>query len=121
MPTDTVIYNGTFASFPVIIMQGPLTQPRIDNITTGRKLEFTNTIDANRTVTVDLAFGNKTVEDDLGANLIGSLTTDSDLLDFALVPAPEAVGGVNSLGVAAQLTDANSRITIKWFDKFIGI
>jgi hypothetical protein len=121
VPTNEIVYVGTYKSYPTIIMQGPLIQPVIQNITTQEKIQLESTIVSGRTVTINLEFGNKTVTDDLGNNLVGELTSDSDLATFHLEPAPGAPGGVNEIGIAAGETDANSRIAISWFDKYIGV
>jgi (2Fe-2S) ferredoxin len=83
-------YTGTWASLPTIVIVGPIDNPIIDNTTTGEKIELSSVIGPGRTVTIDLAFGQKTIVDDLGNNLLGSLTTDSDLGTFHIAPTPEA-------------------------------
>ncbi len=119
--TDIINYVGTWDSFPTILFIGPMRNPIVRNLTTGEKIALTTIIGAGRTVTVSLQYGNKTVVDDLGTNLIGSVTTDSDLATFHLAPAPEAPLGVNSIGVAASSLTAASRITIEYFTRYIGI
>ena len=119
--TDTVMYDGTYKSYPTIIMQGPLTNPVVQNISTGEKIKLETTITDNTTVTISLEPGNKTIFDDLGNNLIGFLTTDSDLATFHLAPDPEVTDGANLFGVAASAIDAGSRIAIEWFTRYIGI
>lgn len=121
VPTDDIQYNGTYKSYPTFILQGPMREPVIDNISTGERIKIEDDIDAGRTVTINLTFGNKTVTDDLGNNLIGELSVDSDLATFHLAPDPEADGGLNEIGITAQLTDANSRATISWFERYLGI
>jgi hypothetical protein len=121
VPTDDVEYDGTYKSFPTFVLQGPMREPIIDNVSTGERIKIEDDIDAGRTVTINLTFGNKTVTDDLGNNLIGELSTDSDLATFHLAPDPEADDGVNEIGITAQLTTAASRATISWFNKYFGI
>jgi hypothetical protein len=121
VPTDTITYLGTYKSFPTILMVGPLTDPIVNNITTQEKIKYEGTIAAGRTVVINLEFGNKTITDDLGNNLIGNLSTDSDLANFHLEPHPGAEDGVNQIGVAANATTANSRIAMSWFSRYIGI
>ncbi len=118
---NTITYTGTWLSYPTIILNGPMQDPIIRNLTTGEKIELTTIIGVDRTVTINLEYGNKTIVDDLGTNLIGTLTTDSDLSTFHLEPAPLAIDGVNSLGVAAIQTDGNTEIILEWFTRFIGI
>lgn len=120
--TDVIVYNGTWLSYPTIIMQGPMKNPIVANLTTGEKIAFNMTIASARTVTIELAYGNKTVVDDLGNNLIGTLTADSDLATFHLAPSPEAPSGINSLSVVASgLTVGESKITLQYTERYIGI
>ncbi len=118
---DTITYVGTWRSYPTILLQGPMRNPIIRNLTTDEKIALTVDIAANRTVTITLEYGNKTIFDDLGTNLIGTLTTDSDLATFSLVPAPLAPLGVNSIANSASSLTAASKITLQWFTRFIGI
>ncbi len=118
---DTINYSGTYKTFPTITIQGPIRNPVITNITTEERIELDTTIEAGRSVTINLAFGNKTVFDDLGTNLIGSLTTDSDLGSWHLAPDPEAPSGVNQIGTGGSSIDANTRIAMRWFDRYYGI
>lgn len=117
----SIDYSGTWRSFPQIILNGSMTDPRIKNITTNQEIKLDYTITAPRSVTINLAFGNKTIEDDLGNNLISYLSEDSDLTSFAIVPDPLATDGVNSIGISATQKDANAEIIIRYFTKYIGI
>lgn len=120
--TDTITYNGTWLSYPTIILHGPLTSPIVANLTTQEKIKLETTIVTGRTVTINLEFGNKTVFDDLGNNLIGNLSTDSDLATFHLAPTPEAPLGVNTMSVEASgMTDGVSQISLQYFERYIGI
>ncbi len=119
--TDTITYTGTWDSFPTILFIGPMKNPIIRNLTTGEKIALNTTIVGGRTVTISLQYGNKTIVDDLGTNLIGTLTTDSDLATFHIAPAPEAPSGVNSIGVAALELTAASRMVLEYFTRYIGI
>ena len=82
---------------------------------------MTYTLAAGVTVTFDLRYGYKTVTDNLGNNLIGTLTTDSDLATWHLAPDPEAPGGVNSIAVSGFYGSADSSIQILYKTRYIGI
>ncbi len=126
-PTENVgifdiSYMGTWLSYPTIVLNGPLTEPKIKNITTNEVIKLDYTVPEGRTVTINLEYGNKTVTDDLGTNLIGTLTSDSSLATFHLAPSPEAPSGVNTIGaVATEKTSGKSQIIIRYFTKYIGI
>ncbi len=119
--SDNITYTGTWLSYPTIFLTGPMRNPIFRNNTTGEKIEFNLTLAANRVVTVSLQYGNKTVEDDLGNNLIGTITTDSDLASFHLEPAPGAPLGVNGFGVSASEITSASKMSLQWFTRYIGI
>lgn len=121
IPIGTITYTGTYKSFPQIILLGPMTDPIIKNISTNEIINLETTIAAGTSVTIDLSFGNKTVEDDFGNNLIGTLTDDSDLLTWHLAPDPEVEGGTNNIGFNAKDKTADTELTIKYFTKYIGI
>ncbi len=122
--TDTQIINyvGTWKSLPVLIITGPIFTPRIDNLTTGEKLEFSSNIAAGRVVTIDLAYGVKSVTDDLGNNLIGQLTTDSDLATFHIAPDPEAPNGVNQIQIqGGGAVPGETSVELRYFTRYFGI
>lgn len=116
-------YGGSWASYPVITITGPATGVSLSNVTTGHILDFPAlSLSAGEYVTVDLRYGYKTVIDNTGANVIGELSTDSDLADWHLAPAPEAAGGINMLlfAVDADATSATS-VQMSYYSRFIGL
>jgi len=120
--TVDVTYAGTWLTYPTIQIVGPVNSPTIENVTTNEKITLNYDIPVGRTVTFDLSYGAKTVTDDLGTNLIGVVTTDSDLATFHIAPHPEATNGLNQLRVtASNLTLGSSAITVFWNTRYIGI
>lgn len=116
-----ITYLGTWLSLPTIEITGPAQNPIIRNLTTGEKIELTYNVPAGRVVTIDLSYGMKTVVDDLGNNLIGTVTLDSDLATFHLAPEPEAPGGVNQIGVFFAGASLASAVVLTWFERYIGV
>lgn len=117
-----VTYNGTWLAYPTIIITGPLSTPRIFNNTTDEKIQLDYDVSAGETVTVNLEYGIKTVENNFGTNLIGTVSTDSDVSTFHIAPDPEATGGVNELVVFGD--DAVVGVTevrITYNERYIGI
>lgn len=119
--TLNINYVGTWESLPIIVITGPIEQPRIDNVTTGEKLQFSIDISPGQIVTIDLSYGSKTVIDNTGANLIGGLTADSDLATFHIAPTPEAPLGVNAMRLRGQHATGATSVQIRYFDRFFGI
>lgn len=117
---QNVTYLGTWEEFPIITVVGPIKDFRLDNVTTGEKIEFSADIGVGRTVTIDLRPGFKTVVDDLGANLIGIVTSDSDLATWHLAPDPEATNGVNALRLRGNNPTGGTSVTLRYFDRYFG-
>jgi len=118
--TLAVTYPGTWLSFPVITIVGPIEAPRIDNNTTGEKIEFSIDVAPGRTITINLTEGNKTVVDDLGTNLIGAVTPDSNLARFHIAPEPEAAGGVNTLRLRGTNPTGATSVSLAYFERYFG-
>jgi len=112
----------TWHSFPVIEITGPLVQPRIENTTTEETIELGYTISGGEVVTIDLSYGNKTVTNAAGTNLIGTVTPESNLATFHLGVDPEAPDAVNTINVTGSGgISGTTQITMKWRWRFIGI
>ncbi len=122
-------YVGTWESLPIIVITGRLDNPIIQNLTTGQRLELQTIIPTGRTVTIDLTYGQKTIVDDLGNNLLGTLSTDSDLGTFHIAPVPEAPQvaaaavptGRNQMRLSGSAPDASTTVEIRFFNRFFGI
>lgn len=83
--TRTIEYTGSWRTFPVIKIVGPITDPVVSNLTTGETINFTGTtIAALDYYEVDCRYGYKTVLDSADANQIADLTSGSDLATFHL-------------------------------------
>lgn len=121
--TIVINYDGTFQETPIILVYGPIDDPEITNLATGRKLSFPGTnIAAGDWYTLDLRFGRKFVyangdENDLRtAELV-----DSQLATFALEADPEAVDGVNPILVSGASVNSQTQVYMQYFDRYTGI
>lgn len=112
---------GNWISYPTFVLTGPLRDPVISNTTTGEKLELTYKVMDGEVVTITTEFGNKTVFNEGGDNLLGYLTTDSDLATFHLDPHPLAEDGVNVIKLEATECFAASAMTVLWHDRYLGL
>lgn len=88
-----VIFNaGNADAFPVIQLQGEIQGPIIMNVTTGEVLDFTGyDVPALNYNYINTAYGQKTVTNGDGTNLIDKLTSVSDLATFHLQPGPNYI------------------------------
>jgi len=112
--SQTINYVGTFLALPTIFITGPIISPLITNITTGEKIQLTFSLNAAEYATIDLSYGNKTVVKNDGTNLIGYVSSDSDLATFHLTT------GGNVLQVTAGGTSIASNILLTWYNRYIG-
>jgi hypothetical protein len=112
---SNISYVGTWDAYPDIVFTGPMLGPSVVNNTTQEKIQLTMQIPAGRVVTASLKFGRKLMTLDDGTNVIGYVTSDSDLSSFHLKP------GTNSMSVSASGTSGASSVQLKWFDRYVGI
>jgi hypothetical protein len=120
--TLNVTYNGTWLAYPTIIIAGPLESPRIFNNTTDEKIQLDYDVDSGETVTINLEYGQKTVVNNSGTNLIGTISTDSDVSTFHIAADPEAAGGVNNLAVfGGGANDTDTSVEVRYYERYIGI
>lgn len=120
--STNITYAGSWVSFPQIVLTGPMFKPVITNQTGGEVIELAYKIPSGRVVTIELADGVKTVTDDLGTNLYGTVTPESDFETWHLDPAPLAVGGVNTIGIVATgAVPGSTMMEINYYDRYVGM
>jgi hypothetical protein len=122
--TRSIAYPGTFLTFPEIIIDGPIEDCVITNLTTGDKLDFTGTtISAGERWTIDLRYGAKTVEDDSvpPVNKINTLTDDSDLESFCIQSRRRVPGGVNDINVTGASCTNATQIYIRYYNRYLNM
>ena len=114
---------GNYHTFPSLIrLTGPVTNPVISNLTTGKKLDFTGiTIVAADYYDIILERGLKSVEDKNGVDKIADLTNDSHIDSWMLAAHPIATSGNNSIQVAGSAASPATKIEIGWTDKYLGV
>jgi len=117
----TATTSGNWKTFPSIKVYGPIGNFVIENVSTKEIIRLGYNVPSGDVVTISLEYGNKFVTDQNGVNLIGTVSSDSDLATFHLAPDPEVSGGVNVLSVSTSSLDVSSRIVISYNDRFIGL
>lgn len=112
-----IVYTGSWHSFPIITINGPIDDPIITNLTTGEVLDFTGvSLAAAEWYKIDLRYGYKTVVDDAGANQIATLTTDSDLVSWHL-----EANTTNTINVTGSSADESTSIEVVYFTRYLGV
>lgn len=120
--SGAITYVGTFATYPKIILTGPLQGVTIYNSAIDKTIKLNYSISGGEVVTIDLTYGYKTVTSSTGANLIGSIDDASSLTLFRIESAPIAPGGVNTITIDAFGAIAGvSSVVLQYYTKYIGI
>lgn len=108
-------YVGSWIEFPTIVLVGPLSNPVvITNETTGETITFNYDVQPEETVTFALTYGLKTVTSNVNGNVIGFVSTDSDLGSFHLEP------GDNEFALLITGDNTDSRVRIDYKNRYIG-
>ena len=118
--TQNITNAGTWETYPVITLNGPLQNVSIENLSTNRRINYAGEIVVDNPVTIDLGYDEKTVLDacdnDLLANASGDIGT------FSLQCAPLVTGGINELRISAEGADfATASIVITYYTRYRGI
>ena len=112
----TIAYPGTFRSYPIVRIIGPITDAKLVNNRTGDELFLSGvTIGAGHWYEIDCRYGYKTVVDDVGANKIADLTDASDMATFCLLP------GDNSLTVSGSGATGATQVYLRYYERFISV
>lgn len=119
--SQNITYAGTWLAYPIITLTGPLLAFVLDNATTGEHLEIIHALADGESMEIDLRYGYKTVEDNSGNNLIGSVSSDSDLGTFHIEADPLAAGGVNQLDFYFSGIGGNTTASLTFNPRYIGI
>jgi hypothetical protein len=115
-----ILYEGTWISYPVLTAVGPLTDLTITDAL-GHVISIDTPIPASTYISIDLKYGAKTVVDQDGVNRFAWLDINSDLINWALYPAPYVLGGNNTISVSATGTDGGSSVSMNWIPRYIGV
>ena len=101
---------GSVATFPTISIQGPITNPILANLTTGKTLSLTRTIAAGDRV--DLDFTNRTIKTQAGTNIYSSLNyTTSEW--WSINP------GANFITLTGTYVSSVGRLSVGWRDAWL--
>jgi hypothetical protein len=110
---------GTWHTYPIITITGPLTYASIANITTGETVTFNGAVPALVTLTIDLTYGQKRAYDSAGTDYSGYL--DGDVGEFHIACAPEAPGGVNQVQVVINGGLLGAAVQVAFRSPYMGI
>jgi len=123
--TVNIVYWGTWPAKPLIVINGPATNPAIINSTVGVQLNLSYAVAAGETVTIDTQA--LTATNNAGTNLLPYLS--GDLATFELTPSPQGAtlpgypdGRVNVVNVSfSDGVGGQSEAVLYWYNRYIGI
>ena len=78
LQTLTVTNLGNTYANPIITINGALTNPKLENLSTGKYMSFTRTLALGNKIIIDVANG--TIEDENGTDISGDLDIGSEFL-----------------------------------------
>lgn len=123
-----ITYTGNWESYPIIKVYGAATNVYLQMVLTTAVGSttyqlFAANIAAGDIYTYDLTPGVKTAKNNAGASLLGDLSPDSytALFGMRLWPAPLENGGVNRIDGAYTTKDANHKVEILYYRRYIGL
>lgn len=116
--TITIEYEGTANSYPIIRINGPITNPVITNETTDATIEFADgtEIVLGDYCEIDTRYGRRTIVDSNGDE-ISSLLPSTSLASFYLLRNREAPNG-NVITVTGDNVSGATSITITYYNRY---
>jgi hypothetical protein len=116
-------YDGSWDSYPIITIIGPITNLYIENSTLGEKLNFDGvTINSGDSYVIDCRYGYKTVtRSSDSANRIQDLTSDSNLATFRIGAHPDPLGGDNSFVIRGTGLTSSTNVILQYYNRYIGV
>lgn len=133
---ETITYAGSSrlaaVEYPVVIVNGPITDPVIENLTTGERISLAGLeLTVGEYVTIDLSGGTrrdaKTIRNQDGDSVSEYLTTDSDLATWHLAYAGELLSGgsyadgTNLVRVVGDGVNLLTAAELRYYDRYEGI
>lgn len=119
----TLQYAGSWVSYPIITVTGPITNFSLTNVTKNQNITVLagTTIPAGTTWRFDLSFGEKTVYDQSGNNKISLIDPSSELAQFAMYPEGDVPAGINVLTLTGTGMTTATTVYMSYYDRFIGL
>jgi hypothetical protein len=109
--SSTIVYAGSWPTYPTITITGPVQSPIVTNVTTGQSVWLDYLVAAGETVVVDLL--EKTAISSVVGNILGSVLGDFATFQLAL--------GSNVITAYGSGVGAASKIVMSWFNRYVGL
>lgn len=122
MGSVTVVNDGDVYAYPVIRINGPISDPVLVNATVGGTINLTGlTLGSTDYYTIDLRDGDKRVTDQGGASQLASVTNPVGLAGFYLAPAPIAAGGTNVITLTPGSAGSAAYFSVEFTNQYMSI
>lgn len=119
--TGAIDYNGTWETFPTLVLTGPYDSAIIENGYTGAIIELVSGIFSGQTRTITLTPGQQDIVDVGGVSHFNELSADSDLVNFKILPDPLSAVIGQFIQVTYEGSTSQSGFEVQYREKFIGI
>jgi hypothetical protein len=115
---QTISYQGTWRSYPKITIDGPYNTATITNKQNSVSISLVRPITVGEQRIIDLLSPTEgfSITDASGNNKIGEINLNTNLTQFFFVP--DATNGIDAVFNGG---DANTRVTVEWYTKLLGI
>lgn len=117
--SDAIVYSGSWESYPVLRINGPIIDPVISHAELGLSIPLTSgwdsTIGPGNYWDIDLRSGIKTITNIAGVSKLDALADENDLTVFRLVP------GTNTITMTGRGANGNTSLEISYHARYIGV
>jgi len=117
-----VTNSGHLEAKPTITLRGPLQDVVIKNLTDeDKELKLETYLEPRQIATIYTDWDILRVDGPSGVNWTGYLSENSSLVDFRLLPPWAIEDGVNYVLVYSTVSNSDSRITMEYWERYLGI
>lgn len=109
--SENIINNGNLSAYPIITLDGSLTNPRIANNTTGEWVQLNISMSLGEQIIIDME--NRTVIQGGVTNQIATMSDDS--VFWRLAP------GSNTVTLSTGVIGEEGTATVTWYDAYAGL
>lgn len=118
---NTITYVGTWKTFPRLYITAPYTSVRIEHLELNISIALSVPLASGGRI-IDLTQGAQAVTDLNGeGDYFGELTPDSNLVEFAILPAPLLAGGVNTIRGVLQGATGASDFEVRYYERYFAL
>lgn len=111
--TATIVNGGDAAAWPIWTIYGPGANPKIINVTSGKRFELGLSLQSNQHVEIDTRPGRKTVTLSTGESVFHLLSAASSLWELEV--------GSNAVRIELDGNDSNSCVRLRYTERYLSV